>query len=361
MAVQHWISKRDLRQTQWQTVDTALQDGMVRLSLDAFALTSNNATYAAFGDGALQYWGFFPASDKNFGRVPVWGFATVSQSNLPEVQVGQRVYGYFPISTTLDVSPKAVDRFKFVDNSAHRAPMSAIYNTYYFTETDPAYSKDYEHEALLFRPLYTTGWMIADCLAQSDQNIDCVIVSSASSKTALASAHALKAKGTRTIGLTSRRNMAFVEQTGLYSNVVEYGSVDTIKPSGSAAFIDFAGRPELTQAVHAASAPHLVRSLQIGMTDWEADRTPPPSLAGPKPEFFFVPKYATERAADLPPGELMKALLKDLIAFYPISRSLLDVTCVLGQTAIEAAWQQTLDGNVPPQSGLICMLNEKAA
>ena len=36
-----------------------LQPGQIRLTVERFALTTNNITYAVAGD-MLDYWGFFP-------------------------------------------------------------------------------------------------------------------------------------------------------------------------------------------------------------------------------------------------------------------------------------------------------------
>ena len=121
MTKQHQISKSNLRATQWvDTPSNDLADGDVRLSLDAFALTANNVTYAAFGGPPMHYWNFFPANDDTQGRVPVWGFATVAESKAEGVSVGQRVYGYFPIAEELVVSPMRVSERGFMDGAAHR-------------------------------------------------------------------------------------------------------------------------------------------------------------------------------------------------------------------------------------------------
>ena len=61
------------------------------------ALTTNNITYAAFGD-AMSYWHFFPSGEAGWGIVPVWGFGTVVQSLHPGVAVGERLWGYWPMS-----------------------------------------------------------------------------------------------------------------------------------------------------------------------------------------------------------------------------------------------------------------------
>jgi len=79
--------------------DTPLAAGQVRVRVDAFALTANNVTYAAFGE-AMHYWQFFPAREEGWGIVPVWGFGTVVQSLHPGVAVGERLWGYWPMAAS---------------------------------------------------------------------------------------------------------------------------------------------------------------------------------------------------------------------------------------------------------------------
>ena len=74
------------------------------MAIDSFALTSNNITYAAFGD-AMKYWSFFPTDDPSMGCIPVWGFANVAESRCEGVTVGERYYGYFPIADGVDLYP----------------------------------------------------------------------------------------------------------------------------------------------------------------------------------------------------------------------------------------------------------------
>ncbi|MEM9054008.1 MAG: DUF2855 family protein, partial [Pseudomonadota bacterium] len=152
MVKQHLISKTNLRATEWREAPaSSLKDGEVRLALDAFALTANNVTYAAFGGAPMYYWNFFPATESANGRVPVWGFATVADSNADGISVGQRVYGYFPISEDLIVTPARISERGFIDSAAHRQGLAPIYNTYAFTHTDPAYVEGTEDQQMLFR------------------------------------------------------------------------------------------------------------------------------------------------------------------------------------------------------------------
>ena len=68
-------------------------DGEALLRIESFGLTSNNVSYAVFGE-AMNYWDFFPASEPEWGRLNVWGYAHVADSRHPELEEGVRVYGY---------------------------------------------------------------------------------------------------------------------------------------------------------------------------------------------------------------------------------------------------------------------------
>ncbi|MDJ0921888.1 MAG: DUF2855 family protein [Henriciella sp.] len=354
MAMQHWINKGDIRSTQWVESESDLGPGQARLEVEAFALTANNVTYATFGGPPLFYWNFYPTSDESQGRVPVWGFAKVIASNAEGLEVGRRVYGYLPISDTFDVEVGKLNDSGFRDVVAHRRDLSPIYSHFVFTDTDPSYSAEYEAQQMLFRPLYTTGWMICDSLMQGDPTPERVIISSASSKTALATAHGLHKRGIETIGLTSSGNVQFVEESGLYTTVLKYEDVGSIVGDKPSAYVDFLGRPALTLAVHKAAGASLKRSLIIGVTDWEADRAPPADLPGPQPEMFFVPTYAAERAKAFEPGELDRMVGADLVTFYPVSVKFVTPEMITGREAIAEAWRDTVDAKVAPSRGLIC-------
>ncbi len=348
------IRRADLRDVVWtDAAPGALAPGAARLKVDAFALTANNVTYASFGE-AMGYWNFFPAADASFGRVPVWGFATVTGSNADGVAVGARVYGYLPISESFDVMPQRVGADSFMDGAACRQGLAPIYNTYIFTAADPGYDPRFEAEQMLFRPLFTTGFMIDDCLMEAGEPVpETVVISSASSKTALALAHCLKQRGqVEAVALTSPGNKAYVESLGLYARVCTYGEADRLHARGLTAYVDFLGRPTLTADVHNALRDRLVRSLVIGVTDWEGNRTPV-ALPDPQPEFFFVPTYAAGRAKALGPEVLNARLGAALSNFYKSATAYLTPERASGKAAIEAAWLDTVDAKIAPSRGLV--------
>jgi hypothetical protein len=284
----------------------------------------------------------------------VWGFATVTQSTVPDVEEGARVYGYFPISETLDVGPVKATPRGFADGAPHRSAKAAVYNQYVETATDPVYDPSFEPELALFRPLYTTGWWLADCVRQDRPR--CVVLSSASSKTAISTAYRSRQLGdAELIALTSARNVDYVRGTGLYHRVVSYDRVASLTAEGPATYLDFLGREEITAATHRALGASLGRSLVIGATNWSGRQggvqLAQVPLPGPKPEFFFVPTYAAQRLEAQP--ELNAARQDDMRAFFAASRAFVTARRLTGVDEILAAWRRLAAGDTPPNEGLV--------
>ena len=144
----------------------SLEAGEVLIRVDHFALTANNITYGVAGD-AIGYWQFFPA-EVPWGCIPVWGFGEVIASEHPDVPVGERLYGYYPMSTHLVIRPENVSRGGLVDGAAHRSALPPVYNQYTRTAADPAYDAAREAEQMLYRPLFTTSFFLDDFLNDND-------------------------------------------------------------------------------------------------------------------------------------------------------------------------------------------------
>jgi hypothetical protein len=194
------VDRGDLHRTRWVSTDpTPLAEGTARLTVDGFALTSNNVTYAAFGD-AMNYWSFFPTGDAGTGCIPVWGFGTVAESRCASVAEGERCYGYFPIASDVVLAPMRVDDRGWRDVAMHRRELDAVYNQYTRCSADPGYRVDREAEQALLRPLFTTSFLIDDLLADNRFfGARTVVLSSASSKTAYGTAFSLaQRRGGRT-------------------------------------------------------------------------------------------------------------------------------------------------------------------
>jgi len=283
-----------------------LAPGQARLAVEAFSLTANNITYAAFGE-AMKYWQFFPAGDAALGCLPVWGFATVSESLAEGMAPGRRAWGYYPAGTHLIVAPSRVSASGFVDGSEHRRELAAVYNQYVFCDADPGWSPELEGLQAVLRPLFVTAFLVDDFLADNDFfGASQVLLSSASSKTALGTAYCLaRRRGTpgvpRIVGLTSAPHADFARSLGCYDTVLTYDQLDTLEPQTPTVYVDFAGSAATRRRVHAHFADALRFSSSIGGTHWRALGSAR-DLPGPRPVLFFAPAQVKARSAPPPQG-----------------------------------------------------------
>ena len=332
--------------------------GQALLRVDSFGLTANNVTYAVMGE-AMSYWDFFPA-EPGWGRVPMWGFAEVERSEVDGVEAGTRVYGYLPPSSYLAVTPVSVEAGGFVDGSPHRAELPSAYHRYLATGADPFYSADSEDVQMLLRPLFFTSFLIDDQLA--DEGLvgrGPIVISSASSKTALAAAFLLaRREGAELVGLTSPRSAEFVAGLGIYDRTVPYDAIDSLGP-GPATFVDIAGDAAVRRAVHAHYGDELAHSMAVGVTHWEefgtGDAEP---LAGPAPAFFFAPDRVTKRAADWGRANLEQRVAEAWHPFCEWIAGWLEVVHGSGFDAIRDAYLEVLEGRVHPRTAHVLRLDD---
>ena len=123
-----WVDRNNLRSTRVVSATLPqLGDGDVLVAIDQFALTSNNVSYAISGD-TIGYWGYYPA-EGDWGKVPVWGYANVVQSNCADIAVGERLFGFFPMASHAVLRPGKVRDEQFVDVAAHREALPSLYNS----------------------------------------------------------------------------------------------------------------------------------------------------------------------------------------------------------------------------------------
>lgn len=331
--------------------------GRAVVAVDRFALTANNITYAAFGE-QMAYWRFFPASD-GYGRIPVWGFADVVASGAEGLAEGERLFGYWPMATHCVVEPARLSPRRFVDASAHRRDLPSVYNSYERVAADPAYARDREAQQMLLRPLFVLSFLAADFL---DDNgffgAAQVLVSSASSKTALGFGHAvqrLARPGIRTVGLTSSGNRAFVEATGAYGVVATYDAIEGFDACVPTVYVDMAGGAALLTRIHTRFGNSLVYSCRIGGTQWE-DLAGRMELPGARPRFFFAPDQMVKRHRDWGPGGFEQRFGEAWQSVLGPASTWLAIVEERGPDAVERRYRETLEGRVPPSQGLVLSL-----
>ncbi|MEI7885843.1 MAG: DUF2855 family protein [Actinomycetes bacterium] len=336
-----------------------LEEGQARLRVTAFALSSNNITYAVFGE-MLSYWQFFPVAQSDatdWGRIPVWGFGEVIESQSPDAGVGEVFYGYFPMSSELVIMPGRSDSLGLTDMSPNRSGLASAYSRYSRCASDPIYRPDREQQQALLYPLFFTSFLIDDFLLdQQDFGSEQVVVSSASSKTALGLAHLGSERGVRVVGLTSPVHVGFVEGLEMYDQVLAYDQIDQIERQRSV-YVDIAGNRDVLFSAHAHLQGVLEYSMTVGGTHWDhAAAEASMQIPSPEPQFFFAPTQIAKRTKEWGSERLDARVSSAWDRYVEWADGWVDYQQAQGADEVTAAYVDLLAGTADPRTGYICSL-----
>lgn len=356
--MQRWaihIDRGDIAQA--GVIDESAADlaaGEIELAIDLVAITANNVTYAVFGEPAgilgpdAGYWDFFSRRDGP-GRLPVWGFATVARSTVDGIAAGDTFYGYWPLASHVVMRPERIGAVGFTDGAGLRAGLPAFYNNYQrLAALDDHAGADHDLWPV-WRPLFVTGWLIADQLEdEGDHGATQVLVTAASSKTALGFAHAFRqrAERPRLVGLTSARSEKFVRDSGLYDAVVTYDALETISVEASA-IVDLAGDASVNARLRDRLGDALRFDLVVGATHWNAARGED-DPSGVARAFFFAPSRIAKRAGEWGGAVLRQRMGDAWGGFMPVARALTRLDTSDGADAALAAYRDAVSGRADP-------------
>ena len=365
MTTMFTVGRGDLRRTQWREAPAAaLRPGEARMRIELFALTANNVTYGAFGE-AMHYWDFFPTGDAETGCIPVWGFATVSESLVEGVDVGERFYGYWPMADEVVLAPVRVIADGFFDGAPRRRELAEVYNRYLRCSSDPLYRPETEALRALLQPLFITSFLIDDFLADNAFfGAPTVLVSSASSKTAYGLGFCLaRRRGdpgrAKVIGLTSASNAAFTRALGCYDDVVTYDELAALPAGDRAVYVDMSGDAALRAAVHGRWGDRLAYSCSVGGTHWQA-LGGGKGLPGPRPMLFFAPAQIKKRVGEWGAAGLQERLASAWNGFVArvsdAQAPWLRVVSASGREAVQSTYAELLEGRVAAAEGRVLAL-----
>lgn len=344
------VKKDDLNETRLtERTVTDLGEGEIIVRIDRFAITANNVTYGVVGE-RIGYWKFFPVEDENWGIIPVWGIGEVEASNHSDVGVGERLYGYWPMASHLIMAPGKVSSTRLVDDAPRRRDLPPVYNSYSRLSREFGYDGDMDNERMVLFPLYATSYCIYDFLKDNDWfGADRVIIPSASSKTAIGVAYAVKSDGAppRLLGLTSSRNKSAVEALDLYDEVAVYDEIESLKDDIPTVIVDMSGNGDVLNRLHKLLGDAMKYTANVGVTHFDKNEMGPDFISD-RSAMFFAPGHIQKRAADWGPGEFEKraGLFWHQAALK--SRSWLEIKQASGAEAVNHAWREVLAGETSP-------------
>ncbi len=325
----------------------ALKDGEVLAKVDRFAFTANNVTYGVVGE-RIGYWKFFPIAGDGWGIIPVWGFADVIQSSHPDVPAGERLYGYWPMASHLVLAPAKVSEARLFDGAAHRADLPPVYNSYARVRAEPGYDGSMDDDRMVLFPLYATSFCLYDFLKDNDWfGASQVIVPSASSKTAIGTAYAVKGDDAppSLIGLTSPRNRQAVEALALYDTVLTYDEINKIDTQVPAVIVDMSGNGDVLGRLHKTLGDNMKYTSNVGVTHYDANKMGPDFIRE-RSAMFFAPGHIQKRAQEWGPGAFEKRAFDFWRDAALKSRDWLIIRNERGADAVERAYREVLDGKM---------------
>jgi hypothetical protein len=341
--------------------DSALAEGQIEVVITSYAMTANNITYAAFGKpmglfGNHQgYWDFF-SEEGGHGHLPVWGFATVTASRADGIAVGDEFYGYYPMGSHAVLTVGKAGPGGFTDVTPHRTSLPPIYNQYQRVDALGDYRAEQRDMWPIFRPLFLTGWLIADQLEdEGDYGTQQILIASASSKTAIGLGFALAQRSgprPQSIGLTSAANVADLARRGIYDAVMAYDDVDMVDPAIASVLVDMAGSDAVTSAVHTHFGNALKASIIVGKSHWDAG-SGAANLPGPARQGFFAPARSQKRIADWGGPNFGRRIGEAWLAFMEVAPTLATPDHRSGGEAALDAYQEMLSGKADPARGIL--------
>jgi hypothetical protein len=358
------VKKNDWTDTRVHTTvfDGNLENDQVLFKIDRFALTANNISYFLAGD-ALGYWQFFPTAD-GYGRVPAMGYADVAASNHPEIKVGDRFWGFYPMSDYLIVQAGNVNASGFSDVVPYRQALAPLYSRFDNVKANPLYEETREDQDLLLRGLFLTSWLVDDFMFDNDYfGANSYVITCASSKTSIALAYTAQQRGeTRRIGMTSEKNVEFCQNLGCYDEIITYDQAQTLDHNDRIMIVDMAGNFSAMQDLHEHFQDNVKYSCKVGATHQanqkdvdiesaiEGDMD---SFPGATPKFFFAPAQAQKRTQDWGPGELQKRIGMSLKEYQIYSDQWMEIHRSKGLDDIASSFAKVVQDGISPSQGLI--------
>ncbi|MGR3637097.1 MAG: DUF2855 family protein [Shimia sp.] len=349
------VDQTDITKTQVQEIASApLADGQARMKIRRFALTANNVTYAASGF-MIGYWHFFPTGIEGQGIVPVWGFAEVVESTSEVLEVGERLYGFWPMADELVITPQDMGGKTVLDASEHRAKLPVVYNRYTRSTEKPA---DLEGYQSLLQPLLATSYLLFDWLKDNEFfDAKQIIVGSASSKTGLGLCKflaELDGRPVRIVGLTSSGNADYVAAQSGADSVVTYDAIETLDKVPSV-YVDMSGNADVKRTLHAHLADELRHSSAVGTSHWDQFKAKQ-ELEGVKPQFFFAPSQIEKRRADWGPGEIERQITAGWKRLAADASAWLDLKEHVGLDAVADVYGALATGQANARHGHVVSL-----
>lgn len=254
-----------------------LEQGHVLLRIEKFAFSQMNLGYLmkGFTRTFSSYHNFYQAKEEGLYRSASWGYATIMESSHPKVEVGTRLYGLMPacayhanlvggvIPAGKKGEPAVVElTMEGVPYNLRRLQELEVVPPSEKTENADPYQEDWK---ILLKEIYTMAFYMDEQLLTETGMINSVLISCASSKTAMALAYCLRMREMRFVhALTSAEHLEFVKSTDLYHQVYTYEDIQSLPTEHTVVYVDFKCDGEVRQNITLRMGTNLMYNMVVG-------------------------------------------------------------------------------------------------
>jgi hypothetical protein len=260
------------------------------------------------------------------------------------------------MSSHLVMKPTHIKPERFMDLAESRRSLPPLYNVYERLSSETCEYKEMEDEQMLFYPLFGTSFIVHDFVRDNENfGADNVIISSASSKTALGTAGLIQKDprlDVRVIGLTSPKNKEFCESLGYYDQVFTYDEIEILPENLDSVFLDYTGHPTIMDRVAARLGEHVKHGTVVGFTHYvtaegiETEAIKRNNSAGY--ELFFAPVRFAKRFQDWGAEELRNRIYEAWLSLVQDAKAWGDMRHLRGKSEVDAVFEDALQGNFRP-------------
>merc|ERR1712217_453860 len=220
---------------------------------------------------------------------------------------------------------------------------------------------DWDDWKMVMKEIYTMAFYVDENLLVDTGMINSVIISCASSKTALALAYCLRMREMRyVVGLTSKEHIDFVKSTDLYHDVFTYDEVDPLPNNHTNVYMDFKCDGELRQKITLRMSTNLMYNMVLG-----------PAVFQKKMKDQLFEKRAREMLFDESSWRERRRMVAEVTktgrneklrysqkAFIERIKKYIKLRHMGGPEAFKQIYDGVYSNTVPPNEAYVCTLHE---
>jgi len=344
-----------------------LEQGHVLLRVDKFAFSQMAIGYLmkGFTRSFSAYHSFYEFSEDGIYRSGVWGYATVLESDHPKVQVGTRLYGLLPpcqykLQQVGGIIPASRGEPAIIELAMEGVP----FNLRRFQEMQVVEDNgdtEFEDWKIALKEIYTMAFYMDENLLVDTGMINSVIISCASSKTAMALAFCLRMREMRFVhALTSPENYEFVKSTDLYHEVYTYDQVDSMPNNHTIVYMDFKCDGALRQAITLRMGTNLMYNMVVGPAVFQK-RMKDQVFEKRAREMLFDESTWRERrrmVAEVTKTGRNEKLKASFKPFVDKMKKFIKLRHFSGKEAITKMYAKIYENKAPPDEMYICSMHE---